>query len=160
MDKNREINHPDVSLEFLRTHSLFGGLGDRALGRVRKLLEAKRYPKGAEIIREGDSGGNLHMVWRGSAEVWKKDPTNPERPPYRLALLKEGDSFGEMELIDIQPAVATVRAREETVILVLSNGALYRFGKSDPRTFTLIIMNLAREISRRLRVMDLSLIHI
>ncbi|KQC14256.1 MAG: hypothetical protein APR56_04165 [Methanosaeta sp. SDB] len=117
-------------------------------------MQTRRYPKGADIVREGDGGGNLYLIWQGSAEVWKKDPNNSRRAPYRLALLREGDSFGEMELIDAQPAVATVRAREESVILLLNNMDLYRLGKSAPKTFTLIIMNLAREISRRLRVMD------
>ena len=59
-----------------------------------------------------------------------------------------------MELIDIQPVVATVRAREDTTVLILSNGDLYRIDQDDLPTFTMIIMNLAREISRRLRVMD------
>ncbi len=154
MPGHRPDNSPPVSLEFLRTHSLFGGLADKPLTRIRELLTRKWYPAGGEIVREGESGGSLYMIWKGSAEVWKKNPDDPRKPPTRLALLKPGDSFGEMELIDIQPAVATVRAREETAVLILSNGDLYRFEQDDPRTFTMIIMNLAREISRRLRVMD------
>jgi CRP-like cAMP-binding protein len=59
-----------------------------------------------------------------------------------------------MELIDIQPSEATVRAREDTITLVLTNQNLYRLEKASPKTFTMIIMNLARDISRRLRVMD------
>ena len=59
-----------------------------------------------------------------------------------------------MELIDVQPSVATVRAREETITLILTNGDLYLLEKSSLQTFTMIIMNLAREISRRLRTMD------
>jgi CRP/FNR family transcriptional regulator, cyclic AMP receptor protein len=154
MTKKEKNDLPDVSLEFLRTHSLFGGLDDESLLKIRELLTRKCFPPGAEIVREGEPGGNLYLIWKGSAEVWKKDPKDLDRPPYRLAFLRKGDSFGEMELIDIQPAVATVRAREETVLLILSNGDLYRIEKSDPRIFTMIIMNLAREISRRLRVMD------
>ncbi len=154
MNEQRPEQTVPVSLEFLRTHSLFGGLGDAALVRIRESLTRRTYPPGAEIIREGDSGGNLYLIHQGSAEVLKKDPEDPERPPCRLALLQEGESFGEMELIDIQPAAATVRAREETEVLLLSNGDLYRIEREDLPTFTMIIMNLAREISRRLRVMD------
>ncbi len=143
-----------VSLKFLRTHSLFGGLSDRALTRIRELLIPKRCPKGTEFIREGDFGGNLYLVWRGSAEVWKTNPEDPKQPPCLLSLLREGDSFGEMELIDIQPAAATVRAREETEVLVLRRGDLYRIEKEDLPAFTMIVMNLAREISRHLRARD------
>lgn len=143
-----------VSLDFLRTHSLFGGLNDRALSRIRALLTPKRCPEGTEFVREGDFGGNLYLIWRGSAEVLKKNPESPGSPPCRISLLREGDSFGEMELIDIQPAAATVRAREETEVLVLTKGDLYRIEKEDLPTFTMIVMNLAREISRHLRARD------
>ena len=65
-----------------------------------------------------------------------------------------GDTFGEMELIDIQPCAATVRATEDSVVLTLSNTDFHKISKMDLKSFTLIVMNLAREISRRLRRMD------
>lgn len=150
---------PRVSLKFLRTHSLFGGIADSELETIRDLLTVKRFPKSSDIIREGETGGDLYLIWKGSVEVLKKDPEAPGTPA-QLAILNEGESFGEMELIDIQPSVATVRAREETITLILSNGDLYRLEQSSLQTFTMIIMNLAREISRRLRTMDAIAAHI
>ena len=64
-----------------------------------------------------------------------------------------------MELIDIQRSEATVRAREDTITLVLTNRNLYRLEKASLKTFTMIIMNLARDISRRLRAMDAIAVH-
>jgi hypothetical protein len=59
-----------------------------------------------------------------------------------------------MEVIDIQPCVATVTASSEVCLLTLSNMDLYALRKRDLKAFTLMIMNVARDISRRLRVMD------
>jgi len=151
---------PQVSLEFLRTHSLFGGIVNIELEKIRDLLTKKQFPEGSDIIREGKLGGDLYLIWKGSVEVLKKDPEAPGTGLAQLAVLNEGDSFGEMELIDIQPSVATVRALDETITLVLSHGDLYRLEKSSLQTFTMIIMNLAREISRRLRKMDAIAAHI
>ncbi|MFO7864625.1 MAG: hypothetical protein R6U85_11530, partial [Salinivirgaceae bacterium] len=53
-----------------------------------------------------------------------------------------------------QPCAATVRALEPTDTLSLSNRDLYKVSKLDMKTYALLVMNLAREISRRLRHMD------
>ncbi|MFH1039408.1 MAG: cyclic nucleotide-binding domain-containing protein [PVC group bacterium] len=159
MADNEKKLFPPVSLEFLRTHSLFGGIKDDELKKIRELLKYRQFNAGEDIIREGEAGGNLYLIWKGSVEVIKRDPEKPGRPAARLAVLTVGDSFGEMELIDVQPSAATVRSREETVTLVLTKGDLYRIEKESLRTFTMIIMNLAREISRRLRVMDATAAH-
>jgi len=62
-----------------------------------------------------------------------------------------GDTFGEMELIDIQPCAATVRAETDTTAVTFTNADLYHISKWNLKTYAMIIMNLAREISRRLR---------
>ncbi len=158
--KKKENNiHPSVTLNFLRNHSLFGGITDIELEKIRDLLLEKHFPEGTDIIREGEEGGDLYLIWKGSVEVLKKDPEAPDAAPVLLAVLDEGESFGDMELIDIQPSVATVRAREETITLILTNGDLYSIEKSNLKTFTMIIMNVAREISRRLRTMDTAAAH-
>lgn len=155
MSGDKEDISARVSLEFLRTHSLFGGLEERELKKIRALLEIRSFASGEEIIRESEPGGTIYLIHRGSVEVIKSDPNKPGRPPVRLAVLSTGDSFGEMEMIDCLPSVATVRTLEETDVLILTQEKLYRIEEEDPTTFTMIIMNLARDISRRLRVMDL-----
>ena len=77
----------------------------------------------------------------------------------RIAVLGVGDVFGEMELIDMQRRSATVRALEAVSVLALSNGDLFRIYESDLPTFTLIVLNLARELSRRLRSIDDLAVH-
>ena len=59
-----------------------------------------------------------------------------------------------MSIVDIQPRSATVRALAPSRLLRISAAdldALYRF---DLRSYSLIVLNLARELSRRLRVAD------
>jgi CRP-like cAMP-binding protein len=66
---------------------------------------------------------------------------------------KEGDTFGEMELLDVRPSVATIKAMAPAKVMSISNRSLRQIYKNDIKAFDLIIMNLARDISRRLRNM-------
>jgi len=71
-----------------------------------------------------------------------------------VALLGPSDWFGEMSIVDIQPRSATVRALAPSRLLRITAAdldALYRY---DLRSYSLIVLNLARELSRRLRVAD------
>lgn len=156
-----------ISLACLKSHALFGGLTDEELEKIKTFLKKFTFKGGDTIIREGESGGDLYFIIQGSVEILKKvnmdagessapdnGNENSELQNERIAVLKEGDTFGEMELIDIQPRAATVKALEPTVTLILSNMDLYQIQKWNLQTYTIIIMNLAREISRRLRKMD------
>jgi CRP-like cAMP-binding protein len=62
-----------------------------------------------------------------------------------------------MALIEIAPRSASVRAVEPLVTLVLTAKDLHELRKTHPDAYTLIVMNLARELSRRLRRLDRAL---
>jgi CRP-like cAMP-binding protein len=59
-----------------------------------------------------------------------------------------------MEVLDMMASAATVRALESVEAASLSNAALYEIYRQDVKTFAIIVMNLARDMSRRLRNMD------
>ncbi len=54
----------------------------------------------------------------------------------------------------MQARSASIRALEPVNALSLSNGDLLKIYQTDMPTFTLIVLNLARELSRRLRRLD------
>jgi CRP/FNR family cyclic AMP-dependent transcriptional regulator len=143
-----------VSLEFLKQHSLFGGIQMAELIMIRTLFKEEHFSKGEDILREGDPGDRLYFIKEGSVEITKQG-LSPKRPAFRrIAILRRGDTFGEMALIDMEPRCATVRALEETTTLSLDCKNLYDIAKSNLKTYTLIMLNMSREISRRLRKMD------
>jgi CRP-like cAMP-binding protein len=59
-----------------------------------------------------------------------------------------------MELIDEQPRSATVIAQPDTVVLALDNLDLRKLNLINTRVYATMLLNLAREISRRLRATD------
>ena len=141
-------------INFLQSQSLFGGLTDAELNRVLPFLKEVRFKKDEFVLTEGEVNDKLFLIYKGSVEIIKHDSKKEHDKDKRIIVLHRGDTFGEMEVIDIQPCIASVKTLEPTTILTLSSRDLHRISKENLKTFTLIIMNLAREISRRLRRMD------
>jgi CRP-like cAMP-binding protein len=154
-DQQPHAPHPPadlpVTVDHLREIGLFGALSDEVLGHLAKTLAATRVQPGDVLFREGEPGREMFVVLDGEVEVMKKSRRGREM---RVALLGPADCFGEMSLIDVQPRSASVRAIAPTRLLRVTSedfDALYRY---DLKSYTLIILNIARDLSRRLRTTD------
>ena len=138
----------------LKRCSLFGGVTEQAFEIIRPYITFMHFPERTPIVSEGEVNDRIYFIESGAVEVLKRVVRGTDVTQKRLVTLNAGDTFGEMELIDIQPCAATVRTLEPTETLSLSNRDLYKVSKLDMKTYALLVMNLAREISRRLRDMD------
>jgi CRP-like cAMP-binding protein len=146
-----------LECDMLKRYSLFGGLDDTQLGFVSSLLREESHHSGEVILKEGELNSKVYFIQEGTVGVDKlrcAEDGSRGCESRHIADLIAGDTFGEMELVDIQPCVATVTAETDVKLLTLSNVDLYALRKKDLKAFTLIIMNVARDISRRLRDMD------
>jgi CRP-like cAMP-binding protein len=145
-------------LDLLRSKALFGGLEDKYLEIVVSLLRAERFPKNAVVMQEKEIGDKMYLITKGSVAVTKYCPE--EKTNKVLSVLREGDSFGEMELVDIQPRTATVKALTDLETVSLGGHDLLKLSHEQLYAFAIIAMNIARIISRRLRQTDERLISI
>jgi CRP/FNR family transcriptional regulator, cyclic AMP receptor protein len=143
---------PSVTAAILRDIGLFGGISDESLGRLAADLPESKVEPGKIVVNEGDLSTEMFVVVSGELEVVKRAL---DGSTVRVALLGPGDWFGEMVILDVQPRSATVRALAPSLLLSLTadqvDRLLYRVA---PKDYSLLIMNIARELSRRLRVAD------
>jgi CRP/FNR family cyclic AMP-dependent transcriptional regulator len=135
----------------LREIGLFGALSDAVLDRLTATLRPRIVPVGEAIFREGDPAREMYAVLEGEVEVLKKSRRSRET---RVALLGPNDVFGEMSLIDMQPRSATVRAVAPSIILCVTTEDLDGIYRQDLKSYSIIVLNIARDLSRRLRVTD------
>ena len=142
---------PRVSAAMLREIGLFGGLDEETLVLLARELPTQHADAGAVVVREGDQAREMYVVVAGELEVVK----HGRGGDVWVALLGSGDWFGEMAILDVQPRSATVRAVAPTMLVRMSaehvDQLLYR---RDVKAHALLVMNIARELSRRLRVAD------
>jgi CRP-like cAMP-binding protein len=132
---------------------MFGGLTDDDLAAIRPLLNEFSYPIGSVILHQGMPNNTVFFIVSGDVII-QKHPDDGQDTERDIATLHTGDSFGEMELIDIQPCAASVVCLSDVEVITLSNRDLYILSQSHLKTYTMIIMNLARDVSRRLRSTD------
>jgi CRP-like cAMP-binding protein len=130
----------------LKCYSLFGGLSDTQLGVLIARLSVQDVAAGAAIIREGEHGDRLWCIASGEVEVRRHGTV--------IARLGPGATIGEMELIDLQPRSATVTALTPCRLYGLALRDILSLQRVDLPAFTLVVMNLARDLSRRLRLLD------
>jgi CRP-like cAMP-binding protein len=145
--------HLDVNE--LARHALFSNIPVETIRTFMDCLGRQAFEPGARIIQENEQGNCLFIIEQGNCEVRKRVLTKDGICEQAIATLKPGETFGEMELVDQQPRSASVVALGAVRVLCLSAHDLQARTGSDYKTFSLVLMNLAREISLRLRRTDL-----
>jgi CRP-like cAMP-binding protein len=138
-------------LEPLSRVTIFAGLDDDALGRLLGKAVQLEVGPGNVVIREGESGNKLYVLLSGEARVVKAYGTDHE---CELARVRAGDFFGEMCLLETLPRVATVQTVTPAILLRLSSMAFLELYETRPDQHSILILNLARDLSRRLRRLD------
>jgi len=133
--------------QFLRRVPLFSHLGDAELARLADVSRERSYPKNSVILFEDDPGDALYMVVTGQVKVVLIGEDGRE---VILSVLREGDFFGEMALLDDQPRSAHVIAMQDSNLLVLRREDFQRKLEETPT----LAFGLLRELSRRLRHAD------
>jgi CRP-like cAMP-binding protein len=103
-------------------------------------------PAGDAFFLEGEMGDAVYVLEEGRAEVVK---SRGDRSLV-LASLERGVCFGEIALVAICPRTASVRAAIDCRAARLANGVLLELYRRDLEQFTILQMNLGREIARRL----------
>jgi CRP/FNR family cyclic AMP-dependent transcriptional regulator len=139
------------NLDRVRDIGLFGGLGDEVLRTFVAALEVNELGAGTVVFKEGESGRELYVILDGEVEVLRRSKRGHET---RVAILGPGDWFGEMSVLDVLPRSATTRVLAPTHLLRLTAHELDTLYRRDTRSYSLLVLNIAREISRRLRVAD------
>ncbi len=135
----------------LRNIGLFGALSDDVLAHLTTSLSVTTPSAGDIVFREGDDAQDMYVVIGGEMEVLKRSKRGVDA---RVALLGPGDWFGEMSIVDVQPRSATVRALAPARLLRITSADLDSLYRYDVKSYALIVLNIARELSRRLRVAD------
>ena len=138
-------------IRFFRSVPMFGGLEGRSLDRVLSALEERDYPAGSTIFNVGELGRTMYVLADGEVEVICSTAAGKE---ISLVQLGAGECFGEMALVELQPRSATVRVRKRARTYSLNNLDLYNLYREDNYAFVIVLQNICRILSRRLRKAD------
>lgn len=107
---------------------------------------SRHFPKGAPLIRMGESGESMFVLLEGLLEVFAV--AGPEGNEIRVARISPGAFFGEMSLFTGEPRSATVKAESDALVLEITRENVSRLLAARP--------SLADEISRAIAARKLS----
>ena len=140
----------DQRIQLLRNTPIFGGVADEILALLLDRVEEVAVRKGEFFFLEGDEGKSAFVLERGSVSILKQW----EEKSYLLRHLHAGDCFGEVALMDFCRRSASVLADQDCAAIELSTSDLRQIANRDLEQFTMIYMNMGRELCRRLREAD------
>jgi len=89
-----------------------------------------QLPQHTVVVRQGEVGASLFVIKQGTVQVLCQDPEGRQR---LLAILKEGEFFGEMSFLTAKPRSATVITTTVCEILELSKQHLTEIIEKHPR---------------------------
>lgn len=127
----------------LRRMSLLGGLSSKQLEDVSARLRPVKYRSGEIILTEGTPGDVMYLIEWGRVEVLSRTDGRSRI----LAVLGEGDFFGEMALLTGNPRSATVRAVTDVDLLALHQPDFDELVLKYPT----LAVTLGRVLSQRLK---------
>ena len=138
------------ALDLIAATPVFGGLNETTLELITELAQPIVAEPGHHFFREGDDSQVMYVLQRGQVEIYKTWQSTSKA----LRIMSPGDCFGEMALIDLFPRSASALALENCEALQITPAVLQALYQQDMEQFTMMQMNMGREVSRRLRLID------
>jgi CRP-like cAMP-binding protein len=115
------------------------------------ISKEKRVKKGDMIFREGDAGDSFYLIVSGSVRISTIIPGVGEEA---LTILREGEYFGEMALIDDVPRSASAIANDDTILLLIGRDDFRKLLAQETGIAYKLLWVFTRTLCSRLRKTD------
>jgi len=130
---------------------IFASLDEKALKFLAKHAHYSSLRALDVVVREGELGDRMFIIEKGEVRACRNFSRAGEK---ELARLGAGECFGEMCILDTLPRSATIQATGDSTLYSLDTVSLYELHVNYPSQFSVLVLNLARELSGRLRQLD------
>ncbi|MEK6646870.1 MAG: cyclic nucleotide-binding domain-containing protein [Candidatus Firestonebacteria bacterium] len=135
-------------LELLKSISIFAALTSEDLKIIANITKEEHFDSGATIFKEGDSGGKLYFVVKGTIKIYR-DGIGEQRKI--LASLVANEVFGEISIFDDLPRSASAVTYESCDLLSISAPELNKLLAYNTGLAVRLLRELVKNLSKRLR---------
>jgi CRP/FNR family transcriptional regulator len=129
----------------LSQSEVFRSLDETELARLASACRERTYGAGELVFLRGDPGDCLYIVVSGAVAVSLASDAGRD---VLLAVLGPGKSFGELAVVDGGPRVATVTARQRTVLVVVPRQAVTDVMARQPSVMSALLTSMAALVRR------------
>ena len=129
----------DTKVEALKRAPLFEGLSRKELTQLARVSEDMEIPPGATLTKEGDIGHEFFVIIDGETQVKRKGRS--------LGTRGAGDFIGEIALLEEVPRTATVTAKTDLRVFVLTSKDFHHLLEENPKVERKVLRTLARRVA-------------
>ena len=137
--------NPTELLQFLRTIDLFHFFSDEELAAFLAKAREMQVAKGDVLFHEGEPGQDMYIVLRGMVKIFRGNRV--------IDVIKPGDYFGEMAIIENQPRSASVAALEESLLLQVPLAVFHEYFSRQPKSLVAMMRTLSQRVRRDLHIL-------
>ncbi len=137
--------NPTELLHFLNKIDLFHFFSSDELAAFLEKSREVQVAKGVVLFHEGDPGQDMYIVVRGMIKVFRDNRV--------IHLIKPGDYFGEMAIIENQPRSASVAALEDSILLQVPLAVFQEYFSRQPKSLVSIMRTLSQRVRRDLEIL-------
>ncbi len=141
----------DFVLGILAELDFFSDLDYTSLSQLSNLFEERIFNYNDRIFEEDSLGQSMLVIISGEVRITQVSEDSSEEA---LIILKKGNLFGEMALIEEMPRSATAIAHSNCVILEINRDKFVNFINKNPENGVKILWKLTKTLSSRLRETD------
>lgn len=129
----------------------FTDLSARELRGVAAIVHKREYKAGEPVFYQGDPGLGMYIIREGEVSIRISDGEGEDK---ELAILSDGDFFGELALLDESPRSATAMCRTDCSLVGFFRTDLFDMIEQKTDLGLKIVMRLAEILAVRLRKTD------
>ena len=138
------------TLGLLSASELFRHFDPEVVDRISRATRELTFERNDRIFGEGDHASELYVVRSGRVAIAKRSGDGRESV---VALMEEGDLFGDMGLFDGEGRSAEARALERSTLVCVPYPPIRAMFENDPS----LLWTVVSFLSRRLRATDSAL---
>jgi signal transduction histidine kinase/CRP-like cAMP-binding protein len=138
-------------LSDVKKNKLLANLPENLINELVQNSFVEKFKPGDTILREGEKGDKVCLLLKGNVKILKLADSTGRI----LFEMSEGDFFGEMALIDLHPRSASVVALTDCEVLSIPANYFDKLLHQYPQ----ILINIAKELSERIRVSNEKLLN-
>lgn len=155
---NDNTDEMEEIADFLADVPPFSALNKDRLTEVARIASIEKYKAREKLFSYGDPGDKLYIIIEGKVRVGRELPGMGEEA---FAILKKGNYFGELSLIDEGTRSADAVIHEKCTLLCISHGDFEELLMLNQQLAYEILWEFCRTLAVRLRETDekLAMLH-
>jgi signal transduction histidine kinase len=142
---NEAAVNPTELLHFLSKIDLFHFFSSEELTAFLEKATEVQVAKGVVLFHEGEPGQDMYLVLQGMVKVFRGNRV--------IDVIKPGDYFGEMAIIENQPRSAGVAALEESLLLRVPLAVFHEYFSRQPKSLVAMMRTLSQRVRRDLQIL-------